>query len=250
MSINAQNLAVEYLVNINTSNSITSTEIKYNLIMSGNESLYFNSTADISQFKNSPNAIEIKKEDGRRLVQLDDNSFVDIIQDQFYKSYVKNVLFYNDRLVNKKTIVTESLNIMKWNIVSGKDSLILGYKCQKAYTDFRGRRYEAFFSSTLYPNGGPWKFDGLPGLILSVRSTDNYFVIRPLKLILNYKVEKLSNPYLGEKGVLTWDQFVLQFEDKLKKILKQLQSDPDAGSGSIKITDRIEDLGIKDFSFN
>ena len=53
---------------------------------------------------------------------------------------------------------------------------ILGYKCQKAKGKFRGREYIAWFSSEIPRSDGPWKFSGLPGLILAVQDTRGDFV--------------------------------------------------------------------------
>jgi len=53
---------------------------------------------------------------------------------------------------------------------------ILGYKCQKAKGKFRGREYIAWFSSDIPRSDGPWKFCGLPGLILAVQDTKGDFV--------------------------------------------------------------------------
>lgn len=62
----------------------------------------------------------------------------------------------------------------QWDIKT--DTLtILGYLCQKASTTFRGRTYEAWFTSDIPVNDGPWKFYGLPGLILKVNDTENIF---------------------------------------------------------------------------
>ena len=70
---------------------------------------------------------------------------------------------------------TERLPAFEWQILSeSKD--ILGYKCQKAQGEFRGRKYIAWFAPSIPISDGPWKFCGLPGLILAVEDTDKYFV--------------------------------------------------------------------------
>ena len=119
--------------------------------------------------------------------------------------------------------------------------MISGFKCQKATTEFRGRTYEAFFSSEIAPRGGPWKFDGLPGLIISVKSTDSYFVIEPLEVIKNSENEFI-NPYTKSQ-IYSWTDFRDKYVAFFKKQIKKLKSLSEPGEGgSIKITDRIEDL--------
>lgn len=61
-----------------------------------------------------------------------------------------------------------------WAIHKDKKN-ILGFECQKATTKFRHRTYEAWFSKNIPISVGPWKFYGLPGLILSVKSTDGFY---------------------------------------------------------------------------
>jgi GLPGLI family protein len=69
----------------------------------------------------------------------------------------------------------DELSDMKWKIEKDT-STILTYKCQKAVTEFRGRSWEAWFTSEIPINNGPWKFGGLPGLIIKVSDSQQYFV--------------------------------------------------------------------------
>lgn len=52
---------------------------------------------------------------------------------------------------------------------------ILGYKCQKAATSFRGRKWEVWFTTEIPISSGPWKFSGLPGMILKATDNSGYF---------------------------------------------------------------------------
>ena len=57
-----------------------------------------------------------------------------------------------------------------WILHAETDSL-LGYICQKASMDFKGRHYLAWYCPDIAVNAGPYKFDGLPGLILKIEDT-------------------------------------------------------------------------------
>jgi GLPGLI family protein len=52
---------------------------------------------------------------------------------------------------------------------------ILGHVCQKATTSFRGRDYTAWFAPDIPISNGPWKFGGLPGLIMQVTDSENHY---------------------------------------------------------------------------
>ncbi|HAJ99377.1 MAG TPA: hypothetical protein DCM62_05065 [Bacteroidales bacterium] len=53
---------------------------------------------------------------------------------------------------------------------------ILGYSMQKATTQFGGRKWEAWFTQEIPHGDGPYKFSGLPGLILKIQDTRKHFV--------------------------------------------------------------------------
>jgi len=69
---------------------------------------------------------------------------------------------------------TEPVPQQEWQL-SADTATILGYNCVKATTTFRGRTYNAWFTLVVPIRHGPWKFNGLPGLILKVADTEGYF---------------------------------------------------------------------------
>ena len=60
---------------------------------------------------------------------------------------------------------TEPWPLMTWTLGT-EHQTIIGYDCQKATCHWRGRDYEAWFTAAIPVKAGPWKFGGLPGLIL------------------------------------------------------------------------------------
>ncbi len=100
----------------------------------------------------------------------------------FY-SNINVLLSYSDNQVSviDQTIggdffyYTEKLPTFNWDILA--DTLtILNYKCQKAISTFRGRTYFAWFCNQIPINSGPYKFCGLPGLIMRISDTGNNYV--------------------------------------------------------------------------
>ncbi|MCQ9638945.1 GLPGLI family protein [Chryseobacterium sp. WG14] len=90
----------------------------------------------------------------------------------------KNISFY-DNLLKYYFTYKEDPNF-KWNILTDKQK-IEGYNTQKATTEYGGRKWVAWFTTDLPYQDGPYKFGGLPGLIIKVEDTNN-----------NYKYELIS----------------------------------------------------------
>ena len=71
----------------------------------------------------------------------------------------------------------EEMPLMEWLILPDKQEC-QGYSCQKATCHYRGRDWTAWFTYEIPFSDGPWKFHGLPGMILSIEdSTKSYSFI-------------------------------------------------------------------------
>ena len=60
--------------------------------------------------------------------------------------------------------VTEDTETPTWTMVEESDS-VCGYLCQKANGKFRGRTWTVLYAEDIPTTAGPWKLQGLPGLI-------------------------------------------------------------------------------------
>ena len=124
-----------------------------------------------------------------------------IIYDEFYDKIYK----YND-----------SVN-MQWKITDIYDTLN-NMKIRKAETKFRGRNYTAWYTSEIPISDGPYKFKGLPGLIIKLYDSKkeiNYSLIG-LKIFKNNKSLKLN--YNSEA--------LLVSKSKYKKIKESFKQNP------------------------
>ncbi len=60
---------------------------------------------------------------------------------------------------------------MNWKLEAKADTVILGFHCQKACITYAGRDWVAWYSPQIPLPDGPYKFNGLPGLILRISDT-------------------------------------------------------------------------------
>lgn len=56
-----------------------------------------------------------------------------------------------------------------------EDTIILGRKAYKATTEYRGRKWTAYYTPSIAISDGPWKLCGLPGLILYAKDSEEDF---------------------------------------------------------------------------
>ncbi|AZA87757.1 GLPGLI family protein [Chryseobacterium shandongense] len=83
---------------------------------------------------------------------------------------------------------------LNWKIMQ-ETTKIGEYKVQKAETDFGGRKWTAWFTTDLPYQDGPYKFGGLPGLIVKVEDEKGEY---SFDLMKNYKIADF--PTLNQFG--------------------------------------------------
>ena len=64
--------------------------------------------------------------------------------------------------------------LFDWKLVNG-DSIVCEYPCHKAVATFRGRTWTVWYTLDLPYSDGPWKFCGLPGLVLHAYDSEGCF---------------------------------------------------------------------------
>lgn len=101
-----------------------------------------------------------------------------------YKNYPQGKITVTDGVIGEHAIYKDTLNAQQWQITDSIKT-VLGYTCQKAECDFRGRRWRVWFAPDVPISDGPWKFGGLPGLIMEAydRGKQYYFVIVGLEQV-------------------------------------------------------------------
>uniref|UniRef100_UPI004048EE0C GLPGLI family protein n=2 Tax=Gelidibacter sp. TaxID=2018083 RepID=UPI004048EE0C len=146
-----------------------------------------------------------------------------------YKDYSTGKFYSKHEIARKYFLVEDSLQIFNWEILD-KTKEILGYNCQLASMVHRGRAYKAWFAPEL-PLGGPWKFDGLPGMILSIQSDDLFLSFEAMSIKSNkIKSAKIDNPF-KTKDAITWETFKKLYKEKAIALSKY--SPDEGGTGGI-----------------
>lgn len=90
------------------------------------------------------------------------------------KMYHENRMVFTDKIGKVNVGYIDDYNDLKWQITNEMKK-ILGYDARKATLKFRGRFYTAWFTEEIPFQDGPYKFSKLPGLILEIYDSKDYF---------------------------------------------------------------------------
>lgn len=99
-----------------------------------------------------------------------------------YKNHPKGANTIRTEMMTNHFEYEEPLEKQQWRIVDSTRN-ILGYSCQKAVCNFRGRHYIGWFTTEIPVSNGPWKFSGLPGLLVEVydKNNDYWFILKGIQ---------------------------------------------------------------------
>ncbi|MDR6515268.1 GLPGLI family protein [Chryseobacterium camelliae] len=143
-----------------------------------------------------------------------------------------------------------------WKILPDKQK-IGEYMAQKATTSYGGRDWIAWFTAEIPFQDGPYKFYGLPGLIVKMEDTTGSHI---MTLVGN---KKIQNPSSDAEFKLPAGMVMLGVggkeievtEDQFRKVWKAYVNDPSknmrqmmAGNGDMKMTFKFKDASGKEIS--
>lgn len=138
------------------------------------------------------------------------------------KKYPKYEVFFHNRILMDQYKVAEERPI-EWKITSEK--LKIGeWTTQKAETDFGGRHWYAWFTTDIPIQDGPYKFHGLPGLIVKLedKTQSHRFTLQAVK-----NISSLPEDIFGAKEISVnskqYNKLLKDYENDPTKGLKQMQ---------------------------
>ena len=139
------------------------------------------------------------------------------------KNYPKGQYWVRVPVLLDKYIYMEREPVFDWIFTS--DTLaVLGYLCKKATCLFRGRYYTAWYAPDIPLSNGPWKFNGLPGLILKVEDSDRDYSFECTAL---YRVGWKSPIYLSKRK-----KDIETTREKFRQAEKAAMNNPNAVIGN------------------
>lgn len=109
---------------------------------------------------------------------------------------------------------------MNWKILPGKQK-IGEFDAQKAETEMFGRKWTAWFATEIPIQDGPYKFRGLPGLIVKIEDSKktHHFELKGISKYTDNKELKIpQNLLIGNEIPITYSQY--------KKMYLELYNDP------------------------
>ncbi len=140
-----------------------------------------------------------------------------------------NSISFIDDILSNEYYLTDPFQL-EWKLVNEKDSIGI-LEVKKAETNFRGRDYIAWYCEDLPFSFGPYKFSGLPGLIIRIHDSKNQIFYsltdfkkiepRPFKIDYSKRTKNISIkefqklydslmnnpiPYMEAEGVMVNEQ--------------------------------------------
>lgn len=171
----------------------------------------------------------IKKQmaSGMRNISVSRQSYGGEISDEVEKIYPEYKTYLIANVGNDSYKVSEDRKPM-WMIFSEKKQ-IGEFQTQKATADFVGRKWTAWFTTDVPIQDGPYKFSGLPGLIVEIsdQTGSHKMELKGLKEIPEISSEELNTQ--GKDIPFTKKKPIEVSRQQYEKQLKQYANDPVQG---------------------
>lgn len=116
---------------------------------------------------------------------------------------------------------------LHWELVNEKKQ-IAGFSCQKAETFAFGRKFVAWFTTEIAISDGPYKFRGLPGLIVELYDDKKYFVFSLIRHLKNDNDVLITLPELRARRLVatTIDKFVNAKRSHREGLVARIKNGP------------------------
>jgi len=98
-----------------------------------------------------------------------------------FKNYPVGRITYTDKVIPSFLQYDEDMDVFEWQLTNLVDT-IGDYLAHCAYTEYGGRQWVAWYTTDIPLNDGPYKFRGLPGLIIRLYDKQNHYTFDMIKM--------------------------------------------------------------------
>lgn len=91
-----------------------------------------------------------------------------------FKNYPEGRLTHTEKICMDWLSYEEEMPGLSWELTDST-VVVSGFECRGAVCDFRGRRWIAFYTEDIPVMDGPWKLQGLPGLIMKAADEEGHY---------------------------------------------------------------------------
>ncbi|CDS93016.1 conserved exported hypothetical protein [Sphingobacterium sp. PM2-P1-29] len=188
--------------------------------------LFFDDQKSVFVYDKNTNQGEVREEryDGGQSIRvISKGRITDNIGLIVYSDFGHGKMVERNMIQGRPFIIADTLRNIQWTLENGTKE-IEGIKCQKAKGTVHGREYEVWFATNIPLSYGPWKLQGLPGLIMQANSTDGEinFEVKSIKQLADEEYQ-IVPPTTGEeiKGYVNF--YELQ-DKKANEMAKSMQA--------------------------
>jgi GLPGLI family protein len=205
-----------YKTNLSKSENLVDVKTSNNENDQGNTKLSLN----VNPYNSIPNDLGM-------LIDLNNNIIID---HKYLPQNIKGTIL-------DTIFVKDSARVIKWNIVNEFKKINI-YNCQKAIGNFRGREYIVWFTFEIPISLGPWKLNGLPGLILEAKDSTNMFYFYANKISFYKSNNNIDvSEFLNKKYItpfMEWQKLLNSMSKISEEISDKIQSSLPRGVYSTK----------------
>lgn len=202
------------------------------LVFNSTKSLYYYERKDVVQ---ASKKLEQRSEN-EYVLDIKDQEGYTVFRDNTAKTLTSRSFIY---FISQYVVVEEATPTFSWQITN-ETKTMANHLVQKATTSFRGRQYTAWFAPDIPVNLGPWKFAGLPGLILQVADQQGEFTFEAASIDLPAKVlTPLIAPTQGRK-VIGWEAYRKLVQSSADNWVKSIQARGPGMNAKANLQDWIE----------
>ena len=211
---------------------------KYDLVLTDSLSIYIERESK-SGNKNEGNVYNQKTYNLELGNKMNSNVYVNK-RDGFY--FLET--FFGQALEIKEDVFKNN-----WQMIDST-KYIADYECKLATKEFRGRKFFAWYTNQIPTTFGPWKLNGLGGLILEARDSNSEFKLNALKIksidtstdtLYNALINKINVLFENEKEILTIDKLKEFIDNKNQIILNRIKQQLPRGVSTPKLSSNCEE---------